>query len=177
MMVIRDPATHRLKIAPPSDVPLDEWTNLGVFNPSIIATDMYNGKPAYEWLTSGQDADFPASELADSTWTPLPGYTWHARRVDNDSLGHTTAHRRCLPFFEAAYKLLPDYRIGGIYFECKTELIAFSDNPMRGIWKPEGNGHEARARFLLENGGINRAGCWLVKKERMKLKAANGGPG
>lgn len=91
MMVVRDKATHRLRIAPPADVPKDEWIRRGVFNPSILATE----PDQWSWLLSSPEADgFVADEVvAKDNWKALPDFVWRARRCDNDSLGHTTVHR------------------------------------------------------------------------------------
>jgi hypothetical protein len=81
-----------------------------------------------------------------------------------------------LPFFESSYTNLPNHRIAGVFFDCKTELFAQTDNLSRSVHSISPG--EKRARYLLDIGAgpgkLNRAGAWLVEKERMRLKAAIG---
>lgn len=95
MAVVRDPATHRLRAAPPDSLPIAEWTSRGIFHKSILANDMFEGKQAWDWLLNSTEADgFTPEEVAVAgEWKALPDYKWRSRRTDNDSLGHTTVHR------------------------------------------------------------------------------------
>ncbi|KAI9001802.1 hypothetical protein DFJ74DRAFT_714423 [Hyaloraphidium curvatum] len=179
MVVVRDPKTHRLRAAPPDLLPVAEWTRRGIFHSSILAGDMLDGEQAYKWLLHSTEADgFAAEEVVPGDrWEALPEYEWRSRRTDNDSLGHTTVHRRVLPFFDACYALLPKQRVAGMWFECKTEILPDQDCTIRGVHIP---GADGRARFLLDNGGgpgrLNRCGVWLVDRARVRLKSAGGGP-
>jgi hypothetical protein len=96
MMIVRDQKTGHIRVAAPADIPIAELTALGVFNQSIVAEDkLPSGEPAWDWITSGRDADGFASEevVEGKEWKVLPDYVWRARACDNDSFGHTTVHR------------------------------------------------------------------------------------
>ncbi|KXS22335.1 hypothetical protein M427DRAFT_50671 [Gonapodya prolifera JEL478] len=195
MAVTRDPQTHRLRSAPPDSLPVAEWTARGILHASILAED----GEGWGFVVGSEEADgFKAEQVGKGkgadvdpkTWTPLGDvYAWRSRRTDNDSLGHTTVHRRPLPFYDFAYARIPTHRIAALWFECATEILPDQDCIVRGVRSLDGAGSAStgmgegvvRARFVLDNGDprgrVNRCGAWLVEKGRVRLKSAGGGSG
>ncbi|KAI9021816.1 hypothetical protein DFJ74DRAFT_670645 [Hyaloraphidium curvatum] len=168
MIVTRDRSTGRFRVAPRDMLPAANWASRGAIHKSIIADD-----PAYSWV-SRSDGFVEADVAAAEPWTALPSFKWETRRVDNDSLGHTTASRRVLPFFEASYRNLPDHRIAGIFVEYRTELLPHKACTVIGVRSGD------TVRYLLDDGAgpgrLNRAAVWIVDKAQMRLKVAGGGP-
>lgn len=99
----------------------------------------------------------------------MEGMEWTSRFTDNDSLGHTTASRRLLPFFEHGYLHEPSAAVVGIYVEYKTEILPGMKCTVRGLRK----GNEAR--FLLNDGKSakeNRASALYAARKNVVLKTA-----